>query len=88
MKKTSESPGDNKVTIIDVRSPVEFCSGHVKGSINIPLQEIPARIAELKDMKHIIFCCASGNRSRQAVLYTQQHGIKSEDAGSWLNITL
>ena len=38
---------ENQGTIVDVRSPEEFLGGHVVGSINIPLQEIPQRITEL-----------------------------------------
>ena len=39
---------ENQGTIVDVRSPEEFLGGHVVGSINIPLQEIPQRITELQ----------------------------------------
>ncbi len=39
---------ENKKTIIDVRTTAEFISGHVAGSINIPLHEIMQRIDELK----------------------------------------
>ena len=35
-------------TIVDVRSREEFQSGHVAGSINIPLQEVPTKVEELK----------------------------------------
>ena len=57
-----------KVTIVDVRSPSEFMGGHVAGSINIPLQEIPKRLAEFKKMEHILLCCASGNRCELLLL--------------------
>ena len=33
-----------KKTIVDVRSIEEFKSGHVEGSINIPLQEVPEKV--------------------------------------------
>ena len=50
--------------IIDVRSPMEFACGNVAGSINIPLQEIPLRMNEIKEMNsRVILCCASGARS-------------------------
>lgn len=74
------------VTIIDVRSPGEFMGGHVTGSINIPLQEIPARINEFKNMKRIILCCASGNRSGQATDFLKQNGIVCENGGSWMDV--
>ncbi len=73
-------------TIVDVRSRGEFMGGHVNGSINIPLQEIPARMSELKNMKNIVLCCASGNRSGQAAMMLKQNGIECQNAGSWMDV--
>ena len=64
-------------TIVDVRSEGEFMSGHVNGSINIPVQQIPARMDELKSMKNIVLCCASGGRSGQAAEYLKKAGFKN-----------
>jgi phage shock protein E len=75
-----------KATVVDVRTPSEFMGGHVKDSINIPLQEIPTRIEELKKMDNVVLCCASGNRSGQATAYLKQQGIACENAGSWLDV--
>ena len=75
-----------KATIVDVRSPSEFMGGHVAGSINIPLQEIPKRLAEFKKMENIVLCCASGNRSGQAHAYLKQNGITCENGGSWMDV--
>jgi phage shock protein E len=36
------------MTIIDVRSPQEYKSGHAEKSVNIPLQEISKRLEEIK----------------------------------------
>lgn len=38
-------------TIVDVRSYDEFMGGHVAGSINIPLNEIPHRMQEIQELK-------------------------------------
>jgi phage shock protein E len=75
-----------KATIVDVRSSSEFMGGHVAGSINIPLQEIPKRLAEFKKMENIVLCCASGNRSGQADMYLKQNGITCENGGSWIDV--
>ena len=54
-------------TVIDVRSPSEFASGHYPGAINIPLPDVQGRVAELGDKnKAIVVYCASGMRSAQA----------------------
>tara|TARA_B100000508_G_scaffold141096_1_gene146859 strand:+ start:85733 stop:85993 length:261 start_codon:yes stop_codon:yes gene_type:complete len=73
-------------TIIDVRSPMEFMGGNIAGSINIPLQEIPARMEEIKQMNNPILCCASGNRSGQAVNFLLANGIQCENGGGWMEL--
>jgi phage shock protein E len=73
--------------IIDVRTPEEFESGHVEGSLNLPLQEIMGKIAELNEYNRpIVLCCASGNRSGQAVMYLKSQGIACENGGSWRDV--
>ena len=44
---------ENQCTIVDVRSYGEFLGGNVAGSINIPLNEIPERIEELKNNEEL-----------------------------------
>lgn len=75
-------------TIIDVRTPGEFATGHANGSINIPLQELPQRLSEIKDIKgDIVLCCASGMRSSSALDMLRLAGVKNVvNAGSWLNV--
>ena len=67
---------ENQGTIVDVRSEMEFSGGHVKGSLNIPLHELPSRMEEIKALKApLILCCASGGRSGQAYMYLKQLGV-------------
>ena len=78
---------NQKVTIIDVRTPGEFMGGHVAGSINIPLQEIQNRADEINALSQpIVLCCASGMRSGQATVYLKSLGVDCENGGSWLDI--
>jgi rhodanese-related sulfurtransferase len=78
---------ENLGTIVDVRTYEEFMGGNVVGSINIPLNEIPARIEDLKALKApLILCCASGGRSGQAHNYLSQLGIECYNGGSWLDV--
>ncbi|ADB38700.1 rhodanese-like domain-containing protein [Spirosoma linguale] len=74
--------------LIDVRSPGEFAGGHVKGAVNIPLDQVDARIAQIKRYnKPIVLCCASGMRSARAKGLLISQGITDvHDAGSWRNI--
>lgn len=74
--------------VIDVRTVEEFRGGHVFGSLNIPLDEIPDRIEEIKQMRPpLIFCCASGGRSGQvAEFLTQQGLVDVYNGGGWLEV--
>lgn len=75
------------IRVIDVRTPAEFQGGHVPDSINIPLNEIPTRLDELRGLDgELILCCASGNRSGQAAYYLQNQGIPGVNGGSWLDV--
>jgi len=77
----------NKPTIIDVRTPAEFMGGHVVGSINIPLQDIPLRLEKIRTLPGpILLCCASGNRSGQATAFLTKNGVHCENGGSWLEV--
>lgn len=70
--------------IIDVRSPQEYRGGHVKGSVNIPLDRIRSEVASLKKAgKPVILCCASGMRSGNATSILQSEGIEAYNGGPW-----
>ena len=75
-----------QAVVVDVRTPGEFMGGHVAGSINIPLNEVPSRVDEFKEMGKVVLCCASGGRSGQATMFLQQYGIECVNGGSWLNV--
>lgn len=70
--------------IIDVRTTGEFASGHIKGSKNIPLDQIGSKITEIKKLnKPVIACCRSGMRSGQATSILKQNGIECLNGGGW-----
>lgn len=66
-----------KTMILDVREPVEFASGHMRDAKNIPLKELPARLAELEKFKSkpVIVVCASGVRSAKAAAQLKNAGF-------------
>ena len=70
--------------LVDVRTPGEFTSGHVKGSVNIPLDTISTQLSKFKNKKNIIIFCRSGARSGQAKSILQQNGFTNViNGGSW-----
>ena len=75
------------VTLVDVRTVMEYQSGSIANSINIPMDEVVERLEELKQMEPMILLCRSGNRSEQVVNYLKQMGLKDiENGGGWLEL--
>ena len=57
---------DEHYAIVDVRSPADFRSEHVEGSINIPLDTVLTHAETLRSYDKVYLYCQSGNRSGQA----------------------
>ncbi len=55
------------VYFLDVRTPIEYQSGHVPGATLIPLDELGQRAGELPVGEPILIYCRSGNRSLEAM---------------------
>lgn len=67
----------SNVTIIDVREPEEFNTGHVEGALNIPPLELLAGTEQLKDIpkdSKIIVYCRTGSRSNSFIQILKQMG--------------
>lgn len=77
----------NGAQIIDVRTPGEFSGGHIKGSLNIPLDRLPQQISKLNKQKPVITCCASGMRSASAKQLLQANGFNEVyNGGGWAGL--
>ncbi|GIL18622.1 MAG: hypothetical protein BroJett040_23730 [Oligoflexia bacterium] len=73
--------------IVDVRSVEEYKMGHVEGSLNIPLSELPNSMGKLDKTKPILICCASGARSGVGATMLRSKGFSEVvNAGGWVNL--
>ena len=61
--------------LLDVRTPREWATKHIEGSVNLPLNHLPERIAEVPRDRRIVVHCAGGYRSSIAASILHQHGI-------------
>lgn len=58
--------------LLDVRSPSEFASRHIDGAVNVPVDQLDERMAEVEKLaggdaqKPIVVYCAAGGRAAQA----------------------
>jgi rhodanese-related sulfurtransferase len=66
-----------KAVIVDVRDPAGFATGHVRDAKNIPLKELPNRVAELEKFKSktVIVVCQSGTQSAKATSILKKAGF-------------
>lgn len=73
--------------IIDVRTSAEYAGGHVKGSINIPLNTISSNAKKIKKDVPLITCCASGMRSASGKAILKSMGYKEVyNGGGWMGL--
>lgn len=70
-------------TVIDVRTPEEFASGHVEGAVNLNVQDpaFATEIAELDKSGRYLVYCRSGNRSAVATDKMRAIGLDVYDGG-------
>lgn len=78
----------NGALILDVRSKGEYDGGHIKGAINIPVDQLRNNLNKLKDRNQpIITCCASGMRSATAKSLLTGSGYKEVyNGGGWMSL--
>jgi len=71
--------------ILDVRSKGEYSTGHIRGSINIPVNKLSENLHKLKAKnKPVITCCASGMRSASAKGILKSNGFANVyNGGAW-----
>ena len=83
-------PFDEKLIVVDVRKELEYADGHLKQSINIPLDDMmdPASMVNLEDDQNIYVHCAGGYRSTIASSLLKRQGIHNirNVIGGWKNI--
>ena len=73
--------------LLDVRTPAEFAQGHLPGALNIPVVELPDRLAELGGPdRDVVVYCRSGMRSARAATVLRRAGYRAvHDLGAMNN---
>ncbi len=67
----------NVQSLIDVRTENEWESGYIKGSINIPLNQLKERVNEIKDDRETVICCQTGFRSSIALSLIEKQNFSN-----------
>ncbi|MFJ8114006.1 rhodanese-like domain-containing protein [Streptomyces sp. NPDC096132] len=80
----------HELTVIDVRTPAEYASGHLPGALNIPLDHVRRALPEIRhaaERGDVLVVCASGARSENACKLLAEQGITTATlaggTGAW-----
>ena len=69
---------DQALFVLDVRTPEEYAAGHLPGAVNIPHDQLAARLGELSGARErdIVVYCRTGRRSAEALGVLDKAGFK------------
>ncbi|MFJ9906644.1 rhodanese-like domain-containing protein [Streptomyces sp. NPDC101152] len=80
----------HELTVIDVRTPAEYASGHLPGALNIPQDHVRRALPEIRhaaERGDVLVVCASGARSENACKLLAEQGIATATlaggTGAW-----
>ncbi|MCD9880766.1 rhodanese-like domain-containing protein [Streptomyces guryensis] len=80
----------HRLTVIDVRTPGEYASGHLPGALNIPLDQVRRALPDIRhaaERGEILVVCASGARSENACKLLADQGVPAATlaggTGAW-----
>jgi len=67
--------GANPPVVLDVREPQELAIARFPGAVEIPMHDVPARIAELDPKQEIFVLCHHGMRSAHVASFLADQGF-------------
>ena len=77
-----------RAQLVDVRSATEFATAHLPGAINIPLEQIERRTADLEANAPVVLVCQAGTRAHMAHALLVESGkelvVLEGGTGAWL----
>ncbi|MDN4166687.1 rhodanese-like domain-containing protein [Cytophagales bacterium LB-30] len=74
--------------VVDVRSKAEYAGGHIRNSVNIPLDTLSNQLGKLKSKEQVVItCCQSGRRSGIAKGILKSKGYTQVyNGGGWYSL--
>jgi rhodanese-related sulfurtransferase len=74
-------PAASRPFVLDVRTPQEFDAGHLPEAVNIPVDDLRSRLAELPQGREIDVYCQVGQRGYLATRILRQAGFPAANVG-------
>src|SRR5207245_1745835 len=79
VESVTATPTTDDRYLLDVRTPEQFTAGHLPGAVNIPIDELRARLAELPQDRPINAYCQVGQRGYLATRILRQKGFDADN---------
>jgi hydroxyacylglutathione hydrolase len=76
LKDVLSSRSENGGLVLDVREDREWKAGHIPGSLNVPLAELPQRLDEVQRRAPLIVHCQTGSRAAIAASLLRARGLR------------
>lgn len=70
-----QDPARDKPLLLDVREPAEHAICQIAGSTLMPMNGVPARLAELDPARETVVICHLGGRSMQVAMFLERQGF-------------
>ncbi len=67
---------NGEFVLVDVRSPIEFETEHIAGSVNVPLDSLDSRYDEVPRQGQLVVVCRSGKRAERGALTLMGRGYR------------
>lgn len=72
----AEGLADGRILLVDVREAHEYAAGHIPGAFSMPLSIFDVRALPPSEGRAIVFSCAAGMRSQQALMLANEQGME------------
>jgi rhodanese-related sulfurtransferase len=78
--------GEKRPVVLDVRQPQEVqAEGIIAGSLQIPMNEVPGRLAEVPREGELVAVCKRGQRSLNVAQWLRQQGYDASSLSGGLD---
>lgn len=67
--------GGADLVLVDLRTGPEYEASHLRGAVNLPFGELPARYRQLPRDKFLVFYCSHGAQSMRACNWLERMGF-------------
>lgn len=81
VESVESSHEKKRAVLVDVRTPQEFAAGHIPGAVNIPVDELRLRLAEIPRDREVATYCQVGQRGYLATRILRQSGFSAANVG-------